>query len=247
MLIFRKIGLLVLSILFVLIASNHRVYADPFRIEALGHGFNISNDYDGYTEIVTTDFTYYESGQLNHFSRIIELVTYNNKLDGIYSYMYKVITEPYQVRNWGFLGIGSHSDDWLQKEVSVEVYLLHTSGEVLQSVPENNPSIYTTNIGVGLGSSGFELSAGVNYNHSELSIENTGSYFYRNYKVRHLFNSLTNSTYVKNTISTFGIFLFTAENNQLPRLFIKMNIRYFGSFWYYGNSNEGHKYYERIL
>src|SRR5690606_25990431 len=154
MLYFKRLLLLILGITTVVVMSNHVVYASPFTSQAAAYGFNISEDYDGYTTILQTDYYYYEQRTLNHFTRVNEVLAYNTQVNNIYGYMYKVITEPYQVRNWGFLGIGSHSDNWRQHEVDVNVYLLNYPGEILQWAPENNPSIYTTNIGVGYGTSG---------------------------------------------------------------------------------------------
>jgi len=75
----------------------------------------------------------------------------------------------------------------------------------------------------------------------------TSSYFYKNYRVKHSFNYSYNSTYVNNTVSSYGMFLFDTETTQNPGLMIMMDIRYFGSAWYGAYSSQGHKYHERFI
>ena len=160
---------------------------------------------------------YYEQGKLNHFSKVYDaLLKSSDDLD-TYLYCYRVTLDPYQVRDLGFLGIGSNSDDWALYELETTVSFQKTISFGPQNIPEyeiinyaplNEPSQWTETIGFSYGASAsgpnVSISASVNFNHSELTVKSgtkTGQPLYKTtYSFRRPLHSKIYSDYLLNGV-----------------------------------------------
>lgn len=148
-----------------------------------------------------------------------------NKIDPtIKCYAYKVISCPKQPgRHWGFLGIGSYGDDFVQDYVKVSIQF-PDNYEIMSYAPVNNPSQHTDSIGVGIDNSGFSISASVSFEHSDLEVishtDTANSY----YEALYEFNEFSGSNYIKNEVASFGMVLY--KTIDFPDFNVNYDIRY---------------------
>jgi hypothetical protein len=155
----------------------------------------------------------------------------------LWIYCYRILLSPNQVRNHGFLGIGSDSDDWYNHFAKTTIKFRSTDYTILDFAPQNEPPKSTTTIGVGanVGTDGvgFSCSASVSYDHSDLTVNsytNTGN---RIYSTEYYYdsNAYNTNTYLANDVYAYGMVSF--KKSGVVWLDISHEIGYYG-FWYYG-------------
>ena len=138
--------------------------------------------------------------------------------------VYRISTKPYQPgRNWGFMGIGSYGDDFLQDKIHIKSNIPDAL-ELLNYAPKNKPQSTTDTIGVSLGTDSVGIEASVSYNHSELVVMSKSSVLDNLYDVTYDFDSSKWTTYVTNEVETFGMFIF--DQKAITTLEIEYNISY---------------------
>lgn len=192
------------------------------------------------------EYRYYEQGKLNHYSQVYDALLKSSEDSDVYLYCYRVTLDPYQVRDWGFLGIGSNSDDWALYELETTVNFQKTISfgpqntpeyEILNYAPKNNPSQYTGSIGfsVGMDSSGpsASISASVDYNHNELTVTSgttIGQPFYKTNYVFRPYGISGYTQYLRHSVYCYGMVMFRYCYNV--KLVVKHKIQYVGTAYY---------------
>ncbi len=234
-------SLLILSVIFVSIPSNADGY-DEFYALAQGYGFNISKEYkpkflretnsggayDDQTFIRKETIINGIKDKTENVTTVIDMLLYNVKNPRVHCYAYKVISEPKQPgRNWGFMGIGSYGDDFLQDYVKVTIDF-PKEYEILSYTPTNSPSQWTTSIGVGLSGSGFDISASVSFDHSELNVISRTSTYDRYYEAVYDFDynykvNGKHTEYMKHEVTSFGMIMF---QTGMPDFVVHYDIHY---------------------
>lgn len=209
-------------------SSDEIVTKSKFTSYASNLGFNIGENYTP----ISIDGTYirkvyneaYSKDKLEHKTAIYDLLVYNRDNPSIMIYAYKIITKPYQPgRNWGFMGIGSYGDDFLQDKIHIKSNIPDAL-ELLNYAPKNKPQSTTDTIGVSLGTDSVGIEASVSYNHSELVVMSKSSVLDNLYDVTYDFDSSKWTTYVTNEVETFGMFIF--DQKAITTLEIEYNISY---------------------
>lgn len=147
-----------------------------------------------------------------HYTAVYEVLVRSQSNPNCYAFVYKIVTSPYQERNWGVLGIGSYGNNYFNYDIKTNISFPYSSEQytITDYEPKNSPAKSTSTIGVGLDSSGPSISASVSFDHSELSvISNTrsGDKIYNTYyKIRGA------SNYVNGEISSYGMVMFYTTN-----------------------------------
>ena len=196
------------------------------------------------------EYRYYEKNKLNHFSQVYDaLLKCSDELD-TYLYCYRVTLDPYQVRDWGFFGIGSNSDNWSLYHLKTTVDFEKTiilgpqnipQYEIINYSPQNTPSQVSHTIGfdVSLGPDGPSATVGasVSFDHSELTVTSgtkVGEPFYRtDYNYRPVAGY---TSYMHNSVYCHGMVYFRYRYNV--RLVVTHDIQYYGEA-YYGINDAG--------
>ncbi len=225
---FKKIFLLLIMMVVVIVFGSFTVNAnsnfDAFYAEVESYGFNIVRKFqprfiypynddsnsEPYTEklLRRNEFKTFVKEKLLHTTTIIDMVLQHKDNPDIKCYAYKVISAPKQPgRNWGFLGIGSYGDDFVQNYVKVSIDF-PSSYEILSYVPENSPSKYTTSIGIGLSGEGPSVSASVSFDHNELTVISRTKTDEKHYEAIYDFDENMQTEYTKNEVASFGMILF---------------------------------------
>ena len=205
-----------------------------FYSKVRAYGFNISEDYE---PIYMSDFkelekSYYEKDKLNHTTKVVQVLLRNKYDPSIWCFIYRVCTSPLQVRDNGFMGLGSNGDDWYTRKIKTTIQFRDSSYEIINFAPQNKPSTTSGTIGVGLDSNGPSISASVDYNHSELSIvSNTKTALYKYETIYNYSSSIYNtSSYLKGDIYAYGMVMFKHEG--VVWIDVEHEIGYFGYWWY---------------
>lgn len=221
------------------ICSNAADGYNAFYVEVEALGFSISRDYkpgflwdknpDSSSQeeikkfLRKDEIRNYAKDKLENVTTFYDMLLYNIYNPSIYCYAYKVISEPKQPgRNWGFMGIGSYGDDFVQDNIKITIDF-PKNFELLSYIPVNNPNTWTTSAGVGLSSDGFQISAQVSYNHSELTIISRTSTADCYYEAEYDFDESKRSEYMKHEVATFGMILFKTAN---PSFKVSYDVRY---------------------
>lgn len=185
--------------------------ATEFSVEAAACGFNIDDDFQPkYMKNNTIQFDdYYRNIKGDkHYTAYYQVLVQSKSNPEIYAFVYKIITSPSQLRNWGFCGIGSYGNNYFNYDVKTTITFPYNeeSIQILDYYPKNSPSKSTTSIGLGIDSSGPSISASVSYDHSELNVisnTRTGEDLYStHFKIRGY------SNYAKGEIHSYGMLLF---------------------------------------
>lgn len=191
-----------------IINANTVAHATVFQVNAAAYGFDISDTYVPFTDLdfYENEAIVYRNEKYEHYTLIVETFLQNTIDSTLYTYAYKVVTDPKQPgRNWGFLGIGSYGDDFLQDSVKTSIQF-PPNYQIMSYAPHNSPGAYTTSIGVGAGSSGFDVSASVSFDHSELTVISNTSTGSRFYETIYDFDSNNNWTpYTTGEVTSYGM------------------------------------------
>lgn len=140
--------------------------------------------------------------------------------------VYRISTKPYQPgRNWGFMGIGSYGDDFLQDSVRVKLQL-QTPNVLLNYEPKVNPT--TGSIGVGVTSNGKNLGISLNktINTSDLNIINNSDTVRQIYDVTYDFNQDVWNNYTTSEQYSYGIILYEYVSGRMDEYYMYINVKY---------------------
>ena len=151
--------------------------------------------------------------------------------------MYRVNKSPLQVRNIGFMGINSHSDNWYNHRIKTSLQFIDDSYTIINYAPQNNPPKMTSTIGIGLDSNGPSVSASVSYDHDDLSIISNTKTALRRYETVYNYNSHRHNTnsYLAGDVYAYGMVQFR-KTSGIVHLEINHEIQYYGHSWYgYGD------------
>lgn len=148
---------------------------------------------------------------LQNYTRVDEILLQNKIDNSLYIFAYRIAMSPKDGRNWGVMGIGSYGGQY-QNLSAKTTCQLDTNCNLLNYEPKNKENTSSGSIGINLDSSGFSVSASVDYNHSELSIisnSSLGSNLYDvEYKFYRRFTYPFMSDYVKGDVFLYGMFAF---------------------------------------
>lgn len=218
------------SVLFTLmiLGNGAKITASTmFQENSKAYGFSISEYYEPFTtkEFYVFEKEVYRKKKFEHYTQLVETFLQNTVDNSIYVYAYKIVSEPNQPgRHWGFMGIGSYGDDFLQDSVKTTIQFPE-SYSILSYAPQNSPVSTTTTIGVSAGTSGFDISSQVSFEHSELEVISNTSTHRRIYETIYEFDSKDNWTsYNAGEVSSFGIVLFRSYDD--PSFKVNHYIRY---------------------
>lgn len=178
------------------------------------------------------EYSYYEKGKLNHQTKVVQVLLRNKYKPNIWCFIYRVSASPLQVRNNGFMGIGSYGDDWYTRKIKTTIQFRDSSYEIINYAPQNEPNKTTGSIGVGLDSSGPSISASVDFFHSDLKIvSNTKSSLYKYETVYNYDSSVFNrNSYLSGDIYAYGMVLF--KHDGITWVDVEHEIGYYGYWWY---------------
>lgn len=198
------------------------------------YGFNISDiwaPYDG-TTFKTYTRRRWDVGHLQYQTDVQQVLLQHTSNPNIFSVVYRVVASPVSHnRDWGFLGIGSHSDEWYTR--MVETYVtLGSNFSMGDWSPKNEDAQYSGSIGIGAGSSGWSISASVNFEINELEML-SGT----NTAIKTYITCYSISGY--NLYSTFssvhiGFFIFSRTSSSVSPVFnLNYNIKYYGRQYFH--------------
>lgn len=227
----KKKVLFTLSLLFLILALvGGKVKAvSPFIAECNAYGFDVSEDFEPIympnNEVQVLKNLKDWPGD-KHSTIVAQVLMRSKSNPQIYAFVYKVVSSPYQLRNWGFAGIGSYGQNYVNYMVKTTVNFTENkeSVQIMDYAPKNQPASYTTTIGVGADSSGFSISASVDYNHSELKVLSNTRSSDAIYQTEYWFNNGSWSQYRKNEITSYGMFTF--KTNKTVYVHINHIIQY---------------------
>ena len=214
---------------------------DSFYANASAYGFSISNDYKPiYMEdFKTYDYKYKEKNIVNHVTTLVEVLLQSKSDSSLYCFIYRICASPLQVRNNGFLGIGSCGDNWYNDQIKTTIQFRNENYKIINFAPQNQPSKTTGTIGVGLDKDGPSVSASVDFEHSDLSIvSNTKTALYK-YETIYNYNSnlFHVNSYLASDVYAYGMVSF--RYNGVVWVDVKHEIKYYGHIWYGSNSSAG--------
>lgn len=195
------------------------ISAEEFAYYASALGFSLSkNNIPLYINGTTIRKTFYEvrrKDKLEHHTTFFDFIVMNEDNPHILIYAYKIITKPYQPgRNWGFMGIGSYGDDFLQDQVHVTIDF-NKNISLLNHAPKNKPSQVGSSIGVSYGTSGFSVSASADYTHSQLNIISRSSIANNQYDVLYDFDESNWTAYTTNEVESFGMVVLDCASSSV--------------------------------
>lgn len=228
------VGILFVGIMLFSFGVNSNAASESFYSKASAYGFNISEDYE---PVYMTDFkelesSYYEKDTLNHTTKVVQVLLRNKYDPSIWCFVYRVCASPLQVRYWGVMGIGSHSDNWYNHKIQTTIQFRDSSYEIINYAPQNKPSTTSGTIGVGLDATGPSISASVDYDHSELTIVSNTKTALKKYETIYNYNSdaYHTSNYLAGDVYAYGMVMFRHEG--ITWIDVEHEIGYYGNNWY---------------
>lgn len=154
----------------------------------------------------------------------------------VYTYLCRVVVNPIcKQRHWGFLGIGSHSDDWYFRKLKI-----YCDYDETISIGQWSPTTYPTPIDdtiiVTIGLNDAAVSASIQYE-SHLDVVSRTNIAIAKFETEFSYNLLDN--YSNNSIVFYTMFRFTASSFFDLRDFPQIHFEtiYFGKHWF-GNHVE---------
>lgn len=200
-------------------------------------GFTIGGNWEPYSNYNDTflynKYEYKERNTLNHFTDCYEIILKNKYSSTDYAYLYRISTSPMQVRNWGFLGIGSHSDDWFFNSLVSECQL-SDGQKLLNFSPTNSPMTGSSTMGISVGKEA-ALECSVSYNLSELKTVSESNYALNKFCAKYIDPYCSN--YTGNSATFYGMFTFRTEGK--PHISVSHKVLYYGLSYYHENSSAG--------
>lgn len=238
--IFFPISMFILMLALMTLKGTAAEYDySQFYENAKAYGFKVSTDYKPYfiegpkldenglyikEYIRKYEYSKSVKDKLENMTTIYDMILVNKIDPTIKCYAYKVISRPYQPgRYWGFLGIGSYGDNFVQDYVDVSIQF-PTNYEIMSYAPINSPSKSTTTIGVGVGTSGFSISASTSFDYSDLTVNSYTDTSQSYYEAIYDFDQNSNSNYIKNEVASYGMILY--KSNDFPNFKVNYDIKY---------------------
>jgi len=109
-------------ILFIFAGKQNLYAATSFATEASSYGFNINNDYKPrYMNGVREYENLRDYAGDKHFTVVYEVLVRSESNPDTNAFIYKVVTSPYQNRNWGFLGINSYGNNYFNYDIKTNI------------------------------------------------------------------------------------------------------------------------------
>ncbi|MDD5932838.1 MAG: hypothetical protein PUC70_00955 [bacterium] len=200
-----------------------------FNGHCSAYGFSISNDWE---PIYMKDFQTYsypvnDAGELQYQTDIQQVFLKNVNSSNTYAFAYRVVLSPLQPgRDWGFIGIGSHGDNWYARVLKTTIDL-RDGYSLADWSPKNLPANYSGTIGVCGGSSGFEISATVDFSMSELTVTSRSNVATSHYETEYSIYGYGN--YAANSVVFYGFLTFIVPNSYSAWIDVTHTCEYFGS------------------
>ena len=200
-----------------------------FISDANAYGFYISSDFTPYKTdgFETFQYIYEEKNTVNYETDIVHVLLRNDNDPSLWCYLYRVTTSPLQVRYWGFIGFGSHSDDWSTKKVRTTINF-NDGYNIINYAPQNSPRKETRSIGVGFGVDGPSISASVNYDHNELTVTSNTKTASNKYETVYDFNGY--NSFTKGDYYSYGMVMF--KHIGEASIDVEYEVGYYGNGWY---------------
>lgn len=186
--------------------------------------------------------SYSEKNELNYQTDVYATILGNLQNSSYYTVLYRVITSPRQVRNWGVLGIGSHGDNWSFRQLIVngtfeganEGYMSHPV-DLLNWTPQNNPQSWTETEEMSFSMEpNASISYSISYPNSELQITSQTNVAMYNYRTTFLDTSI--SDYTKNSACFTGAFTFKSITLG-TYVTLDIDATYYGEYYGYTRDN----------
>ncbi|MEG1565963.1 MAG: hypothetical protein RR342_04460 [Bacilli bacterium] len=207
-------------------------YAE-FRSECDLYGISIDKQWHPYCRnkfIKKTDLRY-DTGYLQYQTDIQQILLQNENNSNIFSVVYRVVTSPVGRRNWGFCGIGSHSDTWYTSNIKTSANLGNNK-DIGQWAPKNEHANFSGSIGVGLSSNGPSISTSVNFNISQLNVISRTNVATSHYETE--FDITANSNYNLYSAIYVGFFTFIRDTSSVSPIFdLQHTVSYYGSEYFH--------------
>ena len=204
-----------------------------FAAECEAYGFSISSDWQPYrSQSFVKSFELKLHGGKSHYQTDMQQVLLKNiNYFGVYAIAYRVVMSPIShSRNWGFLGIGSHSDDWYVRGVNTNVQV--SNGYSIGTwAPKNTASSTSGTIGVDYGTQGFTISASVDFTISQLELTSKTNVALGYYETDYSVSGKNN--YSRYSSDYYGFFTFIGPASlPMPSISINHEVKYFGSEYF---------------
>ena len=183
----------------------------------------------------TYRYEYVEWGEINHTTTLEEVMLRNINSKDNYAFIYRIGVSPVQCRDWGFLGINSHGDNWYFHSLET-VCTLWNEHTLSNFAPTNATIKGSTSLGINLGMDSSKLTGGIScsisYNFDELSIISKSSLATNTFHV--IYQDPYYSNYTANAAFYYGMFTFKCPSAAFVS--ITHTITYDGTEWYHLNS-----------
>lgn len=242
----KKIFIVLTCIVVLFITINYRVFATnaAYSANISAYGFTVTGDISPLIKVnpsgksCPSGFAYDEtinSSKDKLENETLYILSYFSFDDApeIKGIIYRITTKPYQPgRYWGFLGIGSYGDDFLQDSVNVKIQLPSNS-ELMSYAPMAKSTSYTISVGASIDSSGeIGLSYGYSYLVDDLTIINNSSSLNKLYNVTYDYNQNNWNEYTTSELYSYGMLLFRySGENKIP---VEINVNYYDYNGYEG-------------
>ena len=227
---FIKKILLISAVLLSVILCNVKVSANTiYKTYLTSYGFDVDgdvypliNENNGFLEDSTV--VYWKEKLEHTTSYLISHFQFDGtNLRGI---VYRITTKPYQPgRYWGFLGIGSYGDDFLQD--SINVYLrLQQPNVFMNYAPRVKPTTGSMGVSASYNGDTFGISVTHSYDYSDLSIINNSDTVNQIYDVTYDFNQNVWNNYTTSEQYSYGIILYEYVPARIDEYYMDINIKY---------------------
>lgn len=212
---------------------------DKFIADCDLYGFSVGSNwipiYANEGSFYHYEIPYTEANEINHLTTFDQVMLQNKRSSNNYAFIYRVSVSPKQCRNWGFLGINSHGDNWYFRRLETTCVL--RSNETLANfAPTNGVATGSLSIGINIGTDNAGISGSVSYNWKELNIVSHSTLISNTYNT--IYEDYAYSNYTANTSFYYGMFTFKCDGT--PWVDITHDITYDGREWY-GTSSSASK------
>jgi len=174
--IFKRLIMLILSASTIFIISNSTTYAKTklqTDLEALK--ISVPEEYvPRYMSDVQTYIKYnYNGNKLNYKTSLKQVLARNTINPNLNFFAYWVQTSPQQYKTGGFLGFFGEGYNWHAERVESKIIFPKKYGftNILSWAPETKASGIKGSIGVGVDTTGSQITASVDFNHSILKVK----------------------------------------------------------------------------
>ncbi len=196
-----------------------------------GYGFNINAEFEPCYMNGVQEYDYLRDVKGDrHYTAVYQVLVKSKADSDLYGFSYKIVSSPYQERNWGFMGIGSYGNNYYNYDIKTKIdfsndpYYSKENYTITDYAPVNLPDSTTGSIGVGYGKDGPSISASVDYSHSELDVYSyirTGDRKYSTYyKIR------GTGAYPSGEVNSYGMLMFRRNSIGAAWISVSHDIQY---------------------